>query len=60
MTKYGMERDVCITAGDPKPFSVMVFLHQGYYMQSEVFGAKGDFITSPEVSQVFGEVCAGV
>ena len=29
---------------------------QGYYMQGDVFGARGDFITSPEISQVFGEV----
>ena len=25
-------------------------------MQWDVFGKKGDFIASPEVSQVFGEV----
>ena len=31
----------------------------GYYMNPEnkVFGSRGDFITSPEISQMFGEVC---
>lgn len=28
----------------------------GYYSQGDVFGRQGDFITSPEISQVFGEV----
>jgi NADH dehydrogenase [ubiquinone] 1 alpha subcomplex assembly factor 7 len=28
----------------------------GYYMQREAFGAQGDFITAPEVSQLFGEM----
>ncbi len=28
----------------------------GYYMAKEPFGAGGDFITAPEISQVFGEL----
>ena len=36
----------------------------GYYMTSTIFGRSGDFVTSPEISQLFGEAvgtwCASV
>lgn len=38
---------MAIVLGDPE---------HGYYMSREVFGAGGDFITAPEVSQMFGEM----
>lgn len=45
------------------PLSVFDFMglcltdpEHGYYMRAEPFGADGDFITAPEVSQFFGEL----
>lgn len=37
---------------------VMARANAHYYAHRTVFGAQGDFITAPEISQIFGEVLA--
>ena len=32
--------------------------HHGYYTTREPFGGRGDFVTAPEISQMFGEMLA--
>ena len=35
---------------------VLTNSREGYYQHNEVFGSSGDFVTSPEISQMFGEM----
>ena len=41
-----------------KDFLNVVLYHErfGYYSKENIIGKKGDFITAPEISQVFGEI----
>ena len=39
--------------------SALTHPKHGYYMKRDVFNKTGDFVTSPEISQMFGE-CVGV
>ncbi|KAJ1993692.1 hypothetical protein GGI25_001583 [Coemansia spiralis] len=55
-------RDIILATG---PISVAKYMQLaltspigGYYTKGQIFGKEGDFITSPEISQMFGEVLA--
>ena len=41
-----------------KDFLTLILYHEklGYYRKTNIVGKEGDFITAPEISQVFGEI----
>ena len=38
-----------------KFISKALYKNQGYYINKKVLGKKNDFITAPEISQMYGE-----
>lgn len=54
LTKYFQDK-ICISG----PITLAEYMRESlktYYNSGNVFGSGGDFITSPEISQLYGEV----
>jgi NADH dehydrogenase [ubiquinone] 1 alpha subcomplex assembly factor 7 len=58
-----LKDEIVQTIKDMGPMPIGSYMHtclcdydHGYYMVEHPFGTEGDFITAPEVSQMFGEV----
>ena len=59
--RWKPKSDGRIAAAGPMPVAQYMTLclthpQHGYYITRDPFGADGDFITAPEISQMFGEL----
>lgn len=52
----GRDQHACVPCTLVPMQDALTSPHGGFYMHRDVFGAAGHFTTSPEISQMFGEV----
>src|SRR3954467_11746600 len=54
-----LHREIAAHIGQHGPITVAEYMSRAvaaYYNTQDPFGAEGDFITAPEISQMFGEM----